>query len=109
MTANQVDSALNELNGNRETTGCEVLCARHMDKLAVDLPSIQISVIGAICGFTLSSLLRFFTTRKRQRQFHLIHVLLSRKFDYVTLNSDIVASTLRENLINFRTILVKTN
>src|SRR5258705_8833595 len=53
------------------------------------------------------SVLRFFTTRRRQRQFHLIHVLLSRKFDYVTLNSGIFASTLRENLINFRTILVK--
>ena len=45
MVANQVDSALDELNGDCETAGCEFLRVRHVNKLAVDLRSLQIGVL----------------------------------------------------------------
>jgi len=52
VAANQIDSALNELNRDCETAGCEFLWVRHIDKLAVDLRSLQ---IGVICGSSIPS------------------------------------------------------
>ncbi len=36
VATNQVDSALDELNGNCEIVRCEFLCVRHMNTLTVD-------------------------------------------------------------------------
>ena len=37
-----MNSALDELNRDSETAGCEFLCVRHKNKLALDLPLLQI-------------------------------------------------------------------
>jgi hypothetical protein len=50
VATNQVNSPLDELNRNGETVVSEFLCVRHISKLALDLPSLQISVI---CGLTI--------------------------------------------------------
>ena len=53
VATNQIDSALYELNGDCGISDCEFLCVRHINKLAIDLPSLQICGTGVICGCIL--------------------------------------------------------